>query len=75
MFKRLVADPAFQASVRTAMSSGVLLSFLPFAKVFTGERSLADAAAVWVVLLPLVVTSMTLIGYGIRKAFFADRYR
>lgn len=75
MLKKLFADPAFQASVRTAMSSGVLLSFLPFAKVFTGERTLADAAAIWVVLLPVVVVSMTLLGYGIRKAFFADRYR
>lgn len=75
MLKKLFADPAFQASVRTAMSSGVLLSFLPFAKVFTGERTLADAAAIWVVLLPVVVVSMTLLSYGIRKAFFADRYR
>jgi len=60
----------FADSLRTAMTSGVLLSFIPFVKVFKGERTLQEGAAIWVVLLPVVVISMTLIGYLLRRYIF-----
>ncbi|MCB1151015.1 hypothetical protein KDK88_05670 [bacterium] len=67
MDKDSLRTTPFADSLRTGMTSGVILSFIPFVKVFKGERTVEEAAAIWVVILPLIVISMTLIGWVFRR--------
>lgn len=57
----------FHDSLKLGITSGVILSLVPFVGVFQGERTWAEAFTIWGVWLPLTVVSMTLVGYLYRK--------